>query len=228
LNGPRRQLVVLARWPAVGRCKRRLAADLASAPQAAAIQRQLTDHTLRTAAAACEATGAELRLAVEGLGPRGRRRWGQALGRCSIAATLVGQGNGTLGCRMQRQWRLGFGAGAGQVVLIGSDLPALERTDLEQAFQALEQQPLVLGPANDGGYWLIGLNRDGFFRAGPWLMAGIPWGSDRVLAATLEGAQRRQLWPALLRQLGDLDTRADLEPWLRRRQAGSGRAMIGR
>jgi rSAM/selenodomain-associated transferase 1 len=218
LNGPRRQLVVLARWPAVGRCKRRLAADLHSARRAAAVQRQLTDHTLRTAAAACAATGAELLLAVEGLGPRGRRRWGLALGRRGIAATLVGQGNGSLGCRMQRQWRLEFGAGAEQVVLIGSDLPALERADLERAFSALEQRPLVLGPASDGGYWLIGLNRDGFTGAGPSLMAGIPWGSDRVLAATLERAQRRQLSPALLRRLSDLDTRADLAPWLRRHQ----------
>jgi glycosyltransferase A (GT-A) superfamily protein (DUF2064 family) len=113
---------------------------------------------------------------------------------------------------------LGFGAGAEQVVLIGSDLPALERADLERAFSALEQRPLVLGPASDGGYWLIGLNRDGFTGAGPSLMAGIPWGSDRVLAATLERAQRRQLSPALLRRLSDLDTRADLAPWLRRRQ----------
>jgi hypothetical protein len=228
LNGPRRQLVVLARWPAVGRCKRRLAADLHSTGRAAAVQRQLTDHTLRTAAAACEASGAELLLAVEGLGPRARRRWGLALGRRGIAATLVGQGNGSLGSRMQRQWRLGFGAGAEQVVLIGSDLPALERADLERAFTALEQQPLVLGPANDGGYWLIGLTRGGFRGAGPWLMAGIPWGSDQVLASTLERAQRRQLAATLLRQLSDLDTRADLAPWLRRRQAGSGRAMISR
>jgi glycosyltransferase A (GT-A) superfamily protein (DUF2064 family) len=86
----------------------------------------------------------------------------------------------------------------------------------------------VLGPASDGGYWLIGLNRSGFSGAGPWLMAGIPWGSDQVLASTLARAQRRQLSPALLRQLSDLDTRADLEPWLRRRQAGSGGVMISR
>jgi glycosyltransferase A (GT-A) superfamily protein (DUF2064 family) len=51
-------------------------------------------------------------------------------------------------------------------------------------------------------------------------MAGIPWGSDQVLASTLERAQRRQLSPALLRQLSDLDTCADLAPWLHRRQAG--------
>jgi rSAM/selenodomain-associated transferase 1 len=216
LNQPRRQLVVLARWPAAGRCKRRLAADLGSATRAAAVQRQLTHHTLHTAAAAASASGAQLRLAVDGLGPRALRRWGQALGREGIAATLMAQGPGGLGCRMQRLWRLGFAGGAEQVVLIGSDLPALEPADLERAFTALDAQPLVLGPASDGGYWLIGINRSGFSRMGSTLMAGIPWGGDQVLATTLERARQRQLQPALLRPLSDLDTRAALGPWLRR------------
>ena len=208
--------MVLARWPAAGRCKRRLAADLHSATRAAAVQRQLTHHTLHTAATAAAACGAELRLAVDGLGPRARRRWGQALGRDGIVATLMAQGHGGLGCRMQRLWRLGFAGGAEQVVLIGSDLPGLEPADVEQAFTALEAQPLVLGPASDGGYWLIGIHRSGFQLAGASLMAGIPWGGDQVLATTLERARQRHLQPALLRQLSDLDTRAALGPWLRR------------
>ena len=208
--------MVLARWPAEGRCKRRLAADIGSVRRAAAVQRRLTQHTLHTAAAAAEAHGAQLLLAVDGLGPRALRRWGQTLRRQGIAATLTAQGQGNLGCRMQRQWRLGFQAGAEQVVLIGSDLPALEAADLERAFAALEEQPLVLGPASDGGYWLIGINRAGFTRAESALMAGIPWGGDQVLATTLARAQQRQLQPALLRPLSDLDNRTALGPWLRR------------
>jgi rSAM/selenodomain-associated transferase 1 len=217
LTPPKRKLVVLARWPAAGRCKQRLAADLGCATRAAAVQRQLTHHTLHTAARAAAASGAQLQLAVDGLGPRALRRWGQALRGEGIAATLLPQGSGGLGCRMQRLWRLGFGGGADQVVLIGSDLPALEPADLERAFAALEQRPLVLGPAHDGGYWLIGITRAGFTRAGSTLMAGIPWGGDQVLATTLERARRRQLQPALLRPLSDLDTRTALGPWLRGR-----------
>ncbi len=208
--------MVLARWPAEGRCKRRLAADIGSVRRATAVQRRLTQHTLRTAAEAAAAHGAQLLLAVDGLGPRALRRWGQTLRRQGIAATVMAQGQGNLGCRMQRQWRLGFQAGAEQVVLIGSDLPALEEEHLEQAFAALAQRPLVLGPASDGGYWLIGLNRSGFTQAGTALMGGIPWGSDQVLATTLQRAQQRHLQPALLPQLSDLDTRAALGPWLRR------------
>ena len=216
MSGPQRQLVVLARWPAEGRCKRRLAADIGSMRRATAVQRRLTHHTLHTAAAAAGAHGAQLLLAVDGLGPRALRRWGQTLRREGIDATLMAQGHGNLGCRMQRQWRLGFQAGAEQVVLIGSDLPALEVGHLEQAFAALKQRPLVLGPASDGGYWLIGLNRSGFAQAGTALMGGIPWGSDQVLATTLERAREQHLQPALLPQLSDLDTRAALGPWLRR------------
>jgi glycosyltransferase A (GT-A) superfamily protein (DUF2064 family) len=72
----------------------------------------------------------------------------------------------------------------------------------------------VLGPAADGGYWLIGLTRSGFERAGAALMAGMPWGSHSVLQATLEAAAARTLKPALLRQQHDLDRHPDLAPWI--------------
>ena len=211
---PRRQLVVLARWPAAGRCKRRLAASCGSAALAAAMQRQLSWHTLQTAAAAAETCGAELVLAASGLGPRALRRWGQQLNPQNRALSLRLQGGGTLGSRMQRQLRQGLHQGCDQVVLIGSDLPQLESRDLEQAFRSLDQQPLVLGPAEDGGYWLIGLTRQGLQQSGAALMSGIPWGSDQVLSRTLAHAAARGLTAALLRSQADLDSRSALEPWL--------------
>ena len=206
---PLRRLVVLARWPAPGRCKRRLAASCGSASAAAAVQHALTLHTLAAARAGAAAAGAELWLAVDGLGERARRRWGAQLG----GPICIGQGGGSLGTRLQRQWRRAFGAGAAQVVLIGSDLPRLEAADLTAAFEALERRPLVLGPALDGGYWLIGLNRNGFARAGAQLVAGMPWGGPQVLASTLSAASGCGLELELLRRQGDLDQRSDLAPW---------------
>ena len=211
---PRRQLVVLARWPAPGRCKRRLAASCGSAALAAAMQKRLSWHTLHTAAAAAGRCRAELLLAAAGLGPRALRRWGQELQPSQAPLQLISQRGGNLGCRMQRQLQRAFARGCTQVVLIGSDLPCLESSDLEQAFALLDQHPLVLGPAEDGGYWLIGLTRQGFERSGAALMSGIPWGSDQVLPLTLERAATRQLPAVLLRQQSDLDRRAALEPWL--------------
>ena len=68
---------------------------------------------------------------------------------------LTLQRGGNLGCRMHRQLQLGFARGFEQLVLIGSDLPDLQSGDLVQAFALLERHDLVLGPAEDGGYWLL-------------------------------------------------------------------------
>jgi len=94
------------------------------------------------------------------------------------------------------------------VVLIGSDLPQLERADLASAFAALDHQQAVLGPACDGGYWLIGLRRPE-----PALMEGIAWGSEQVLEQTLAALARRGLEAALLPWRRDLDRGEDLGPW---------------
>ena len=215
MSGERSQLVVLARWPAPGRCKQRLAASCGSSRLAAAMQRRLNWHTLHTAGAAAQRIGAELLLAASGLGPRALRRWGARLqGTLAAPLHLSLQRSGNLGCRMHRQLQQGFAQGFEQVVLIGSDLPDLHSADLEQAFALLEQHDLVLGPATDGGYWLIGITRRGFQRSGSDLFSGIPWSSDQVLKLSLERAAQRGLAIALLRQQSDLDGRSALEPWL--------------
>ena len=198
-----RQLIVMARWPAPGRCKRRLAQELGAA-RAAQIQARLTDHTLAAARDARQSHGLELVLAVEGLGSRAASRWGQALG----AERTVLQGRGALGLRMQRQFQRAAREGASQVVLIGSDLPQLDASDLSAAFTSLGQRQGVLGPALDGGYWLIGLRRPV-----PELLAGIAWGGAQVLEQTLAAMARRGLEPELLTRRGDLDWARDLLPW---------------
>lgn len=198
-----RQLIVMARWPAPGRCKRRLAQELGAA-RAAQIQSRLTRHTLAEAKHAGQDSSLELLLAVEGLASRAARRWGQVLG----ADRTVLQGRGTLGLRMQRQFQRAVREGASQVVLIGSDLPQLEASDLSAAFRALGQRQAVLGPALDGGYWLIGLRRPE-----PQLLAGIAWGGAQVLEQTLAAMARQGLEPELLNHRGDLDWAIDLKPW---------------
>ncbi|WP_259737809.1 TIGR04282 family arsenosugar biosynthesis glycosyltransferase [Synechococcus sp. CS-205] len=206
---PWRQVVVMARWPARGRCKSRLGAGIGLAA-AARIQRRLSEHTLAAARPLGRREhqpgwGTELVLAVGGLGPRGARRWGQSLG----ADRAVLQGGGGLGSRMVRQLARACREGARQVLLIGTDLPLLATADLESAFAAFASRSLVLGPASDGGYWLIGLTGPQ-----PGLFSGIPWGSADVLRLTLERAQQLGLEPVLLAQRQDLDRPGDLEPWL--------------
>jgi hypothetical protein len=193
----------MARWPAPGRCKSRLAAGIGRR-RAAAVQRGLCLHTCAVAQQARRRLPFDLVLAVQGLGPRALERWGAALG-CDRA---VPQGSGSLGLRLQRQVLWARRRGRHQVVLVGSDLPLLEAAELERAFRALDAGPLVLGPAADGGYWLIGLN-------GSWpaLFSGIPWGSAGVLEHTGRAAARLGLEPQWLSCRQDLDRPADLAAW---------------
>ena len=91
------------------------------------------------------------------------------------------------------------------VCLIGSDCLDLTATDLDQAMKQLSTHDLVLGPAKDGGYYLIGMKR--FI---PQLFTDIPWGSDTVLAKTLARAAEINLKTALLNERTDVDHLSDL------------------
>lgn len=202
------QLVVMARWPAPGRCKSRLARSLGIG-RAAAIQGRLAAHTFAVARRTRSRVGCRLVLAAQGLGQRQRQHWASSQG-CDGSTD---QGAGSLGVRLQRQVLRALAEGAQRVVLIGSDLPSLEAADLEAAFDALgEGRPgtasLVLGPAGDGGYWLIGLTH-----ARAELLAGIPWGSGEVLKHTLAAAAALGMEPCLLPLRHDIDRAIDLRPW---------------
>ncbi|MEB3173195.1 MAG: TIGR04282 family arsenosugar biosynthesis glycosyltransferase [Cyanobacteriota bacterium] len=196
---PRRLLIQMSRWPAPGRCKRRLAAGLGCSP-AALVQQRLQWHSQAALKQACHQLGASRWLALAGAGPRAGRRL--------QAGSVVQQGGGGLGLRLQRMCVRAFRAGFEQVVLVGSDLPELASADLLQAFAALQHKPLVLGPAADGGYWLVGLSQ-----LQPRLFAGIDWGSDQVLRQTLAVAEALSLPAALLALRHDLDRPTDLRRW---------------
>lgn len=211
---PAQQLVLMGRWPAAGRCKRRLAATIGPW-RAAAVQRSLLGHGLGAARQAAKAAhrqgqAIEVVLALGGLGPRASKRLEQDL----PVDRLVGQGDGGLGVRLQRQVNRARREGIQRLVLVGTDLPTLSCADLLAAFEALHRSALVLGPASDGGYWLLGLSPQ---VAATRLFAGardpIPWGSDQVLACTLEAAAAQGLLPEMLPERRDLDRGVDLLTW---------------
>ena len=112
-----------------------------------------------------------------------------------------------LGERMKNAFAENFESGMEKVVLIGTDCPSLEGTHLAQAFEALDQSDLVLGPAMDGGYYLIGMKRRSDF-----LFEGIFWSTELVLSQTLALAAAQGMQTSLLPVLEDIDT---LEDWER-------------
>ncbi len=101
-----------------------------------------------------------------------------------------------------------FAAGNERVVTIGIDCPDLNELLLNQAFELLKQKDLILGVAEDGGYYLIGLSR-----LISELFVGISWGSDRVLAQTKNIAERLGLNTDYLPPLNDIDRPEDLSIW---------------
>jgi rSAM/selenodomain-associated transferase 1 len=120
--------------------------------------------------------------------------------------TAVAQGDGDLGARMHAAIEhLLIGRGSSAAILVGTDIPLLTTADLSDARDAMFGSDVVIGPANDGGYYLIGMKhvqRD--------LFRGMSWGSGIVLDESLRTAERLGLRVQILRALYDVDTPADL------------------
>ena len=122
-----------------------------------------------------------------------------------IEKSFVQEGQ-DLGERMANAFARSFELGLDKVVLIGTDCPTLQSEHLNQAFEALTHSDLVLGPATDGGYYLIGMKR----RA-DYLFEGINWSTAEVLSQTLAVVTAHGLHFTLLDELSDIDTQEDWE-----------------
>jgi hypothetical protein len=201
MSEDRRRLILFARYPVPGRAKTRLIPAL-GAEGAAALHRRLVLRTLRTAHRACRAAFADLEVRFDGGTEQSMSHW------LGDSARFLPQGAGDLGERMARAFEESSRSPA--TVIIGSDCPGLTPDVITAAFARLTETPVVLGPAQDGGYYLIGLSRPM-----PELFRGIPWGTDRVLPDSLAVLQRRGCIPALLDPLEDIDRPEDLPAWRR-------------
>ena len=125
-----------------------------------------------------------------------------------VDRSFVQQGQ-DLGERMANAFARTFESGMNKGVLIGTDCPTLQPQHLVQAFDALTNSDLVLGPATDGGYYLIGMKH-----LHSNLFEGITWSTSTVLAETLKRAKIAGLSVYLLPQLDDVDTAADWEKYV--------------
>lgn len=120
-----------------------------------------------------------------------------------VEKTFLQQGQ-DLGERMANAFVSSFESGMDKVVLIGTDCPTIQNQELIQAFDALNHSDLVVGPATDGGYYLIGMKC-----RSAYLFEGIAWSTPRVLSQTLNLASQHCLTTTLLRELDDIDTQED-------------------
>jgi len=190
-------ILVFVRAPEAGRVKTRLAAEI-GAEAALRVYRRLAEH----AVAQARALVAEAAVRIHFTPPEGGdavRAW------LGTDADYLPQAEGDLGARMRAAFAEAFAAGHPRVVIIGSDLPDLSAAILRRALRLLDSHPAVLGPAADGGYYLLGLRE-----MVPGVFDGIAWSTEGVFEATLGRLAAAGCAPALLEPLRDVDVAADL------------------
>ena len=187
------RLVIMARLPVAGRVKTRLAREIGTA--------QATRFYRATSRAVIARLGQQPfwqtivavdpdRDTTSPMLPAGVRR--------------MAQGGGDLGGRMQRPMRK---LPPGPVCVIGTDIPAIRVADIRRAFRLLGRCDAVFGPAEDGGFWLVGMRRRPRM---PWPYDGVPWSRPDTLAAVV--ANLAGLAVGFTTRLADVDTEADLKP----------------
>ncbi len=213
---PKPVLVIMTRWHAPYRCKRRLAQEI-GAEQAALIQKKLTIHTISVAKTMQKKGFIDLRLAIEGIGFNKIKQVSKALG----IKDALPQGEGNLGVKMKRQVQkiqkrnVRNNRNGLATIIIGTDLPSLCELDLIQALKKLDKADMVLGPAQDGGYWLLGLAGKSINPLTTTPFDGIKWGTSSVLKQTITKAKKKGICYELVNYKNDLDQIEDLEPWLK-------------
>ena len=194
MTRPRRALVVIAKEPVPGAVKTRLASVLGA------------DGAARVAAAMLEDT-------LAGMAQVDAEPWvcfapPDACTRMASLAPgcgLLAQVEGDLGDRLAACFAALLGGGAERVVIVAADTPQVPRATYQAAFALLDQVDVVLGPAADGGYYLVGAKA-----ALPELFVGVPMGTDAVLQVTIQRAIHRRLRIATVPMLRDLDRLEDL------------------
>lgn len=185
-------LVIFAKAPVIGGAKTRLARGIGKVSawriyraMTAGLMRRLDDPRWRTMLAVAPDRAAARRF--PGVWPHGLAR--------------AGQGGGDLGARQARAF-----AGRGPVCVIGTDAPDVTRADIAQAFAQLKRHDAVIGPAEDGGYWLLALNGP----APRGVFDGVRWSHPETLSDLEARLTACGLSIARLRALRDVDEAADL------------------
>lgn len=139
------------------------------------------------------------------------------------SVSLLDQIGEDLGQRMHRASVDLFAKGYKQVIIVGADVPTLPLSVYQDALAILDRSDLVLGPALDGGYYLIGLKRPA-----EQLFTGVPWSTDQVLAVTQQKAKTLGLTVELTTAWRDVDTIADLQSLIAECQEDNKKPKQGR
>ncbi|MCP4543427.1 MAG: glycosyltransferase [Chloroflexi bacterium] len=196
----KQHLIVYAKRPFPGYAKTRLGASIGAEQAAGVYARLLYTYLLDLLQADLTDTHIELSAAS----PTDVLFFADAFPELVVRPQI----KGSLGQRMAASFAQAFTAGAEIVVLTGSDIPGLDSQIVRMAFRALETAPVAIGPASDGGYYLIGMRAPNIC-----LFEEIEWSSDRVLTQTETLVKAQGLDIAYLPEQFDIDTAEEFERW---------------
>ena len=199
----------MAKWHAYGRCKTRLSRDIGKT-NSANVQRKMTEHTVSVAKSIENKGLIDISLAISGIGFKKSKRWSNELGIKKFNL----QGRGCLGEKMRRQILINQKVSQAQkrsIIFIGTDLPDFCHLDLLNTLSKLKKKDLILGPSNDGGYWLIAFSER---LLSPYLylpFIKVKWGRDDVLKQTINNFSSINLKYDFLQRKIDIDTILDIQ-----------------
>lgn len=198
----RPSLIIFARAPVLGQVKRRLAREIGAGAALAFYRRALALVTRRVAR---DPRWRTVLAVTPDRSARAGRQWPIKLAR-------RGQGRGDLGVRMGHSLRR---LRPGPVCLIGADIPEITAAHIGRAFRALAAADVVFGPAEDGGFWLIGCRGRPLPRGA---FADVRWSSPHALADTLAHLKARRV--AFADRLADVDDAVAYRRWRGERARG--------
>jgi uncharacterized protein len=184
-------LIIFVKNPVLGKVKTRLAKSIGQ-EKALKVYKYLIDHTCSIASmtnADCEVWYSDFKVDLEN----------RELPKAKV------QIEGDLGEKMSFAFRQGFKNGYKNIVIIGSDCPEITSDHIDDAFQSLQISDIVIGPSDDGGYYLLGMKK-----WNPKLFQNIEWSTSRVFNQTVMAMEEESLTLSKLVKLNDIDTIEDL------------------
>lgn len=205
-----RHILIFTKYPTPGYAKTRLIPAI-GADSAADVSRQLTQRVVRVVREHIKLSShfTISRIFYSSKSPQDSslmRDWlGEPDAEYESREELHPQSGGDLGDRLSSAFKQSFENDVNKVVVVGADIPEIDGEVLCEAFEKLNRTDVVIGPAVDGGYYLLGMKRPQ-----PFLFEGIPWSTEKVFANTTRKASEGNLSVAELRVLRDVDRPEDL------------------
>tara|TARA_Y100000589_G_scaffold311759_1_gene331389 strand:+ start:149 stop:757 length:609 start_codon:yes stop_codon:yes gene_type:complete len=199
----------MVKWPRYGSCKTRLSKDIGK-KNALKIQRQMLNHTVSVSKYLKKQEIAEISLAITGIGFNRCKRWCKYLG----INNFYFQGKGCLGEKMKRQIlhsQRNSSNPKKNIIFIGTDLPNLCHIDILEAINKLKNTDVILGPSNDGGYWLIGFSERFIPKSNYLPFINIKWSKNDVLKRTINNLNQKKIKIDFLNTKIDIDTLYDID-----------------